>query len=43
MNIGDLWLKSLDLGSIATSLMVIAVTLLIIASKISGKSHKKSK
>ena len=37
------WYTSLNLATIATSLMVIAGALLIIAAKMSDRSDKKSK
>ena len=41
MTVGELWLKSLDLASIATYLMIITVAVLVFVSRHSRKSTKK--
>lgn len=43
MNEGELWLKGLDLASIATSLMIISVAVLIMLSRSSKSQHQGKK
>lgn len=43
MNTGELWLKSLDLASIAFYLMVITVAILLYTSRSSKSSNRSRK